>query len=68
MTFGRLTAIGYALAATCVVTLGADYVPVDWDKVDGSMPSYWTVCGRGDGWECAASRTFTKGVSGMPGN
>jgi C1A family cysteine protease len=39
-----------------------------WDKVDGSMASYWTVCGQTDGWECAEVRSFTKGESGVPGD
>lgn len=39
-----------------------------WDKVDGSMASYWAVCGQVEGWECTAARSFTKGVSGMSGD
>ncbi len=39
-----------------------------WDMVDGAMPSYWTVCGLEADWECMDFRSFTKGVSGQPGN
>ncbi len=38
-----------------------------WDKVDGSMASYWAVCGQTDGWECTEARSFTKGVSATSG-
>jgi C1A family cysteine protease len=33
-----------------------------WDRVDGSMASYWTVCAQTAGWECADVRSFTKGA------
>lgn len=38
-----------------------------WSKIDGSMPSYWAVCGYDDGWVCTEARSFTKGVSAVPG-
>jgi len=51
-------------------TLDTSYTipPSWWDKVDGSMTSYWAVCGQADGWECTEARSFTKGVVGTPGD
>jgi hypothetical protein len=44
-------------------TLPSDW----WEIVDGSMPSYWVVCGYEDDWECTEHRSFTKGISGVSG-
>ena len=38
------------------------------DKIDGTLPSYWAVCGYDDGWVCTDPRSFTKGVSAAPGD
>ncbi len=39
-----------------------------WSNVDGSMPSYWAVCGYEADWVCTETRTFTKGVSATAGD
>jgi len=38
-----------------------------WNKIDGSRPSYWAVCGYDGGLNCTGARSFTKGVSGTAG-
>jgi C1A family cysteine protease len=39
-----------------------------WNKLEGSMPCYWAVCGYEEGWVCTDARSFTKGVSVIPGD
>lgn len=39
-----------------------------WNKIDGSTPSYWTVCGYDGDMNCSPSRSFTKNVAVVPGD
>jgi hypothetical protein len=58
---------GYYPAYFGIVDLSYTIPSGWWGNVDGSMPSYWAVCGYEDDWVCTEARSFTKGVTGTPG-